>query len=265
MGTIISIMKFVGRIVVLVSVPWLLANIALAVSTSNWVGSGSDFNTATNWDSGVPTDVAGFNSASPTSINLSAGASLNSFTFNSGASAYTINANSQNMSINGAGIVNNSNNTQTFTTTGGQIAFTNSASAGNAVFNASNIGSLDFFNSSSAGSATINLNRGEIQFNQTSSAGTATITVTNSGSVAFTGTSDASNAAIINNSSGQVNLSGATSGTTIGWLSGAGDVVSRRSYLRNLDGGRGRAQSERNDFRCHQRPKGLLQKWAAAF
>src|SRR6266480_6633528 len=63
--------------------------------TSSWIGPDSDFDTATNWSNGVPTDIAEFNTSTPLSLSFSRmnsvfnsndnSTSLNGFHFNQGA------------------------------------------------------------------------------------------------------------------------------------------------------------------------------------
>src|ERR1035437_388481 len=203
------------RIFTLLLVQYLLAGPTLAV-TSNWIGPGSDFNTTGNWDAGIPNDVAGFNSASPTSISLSLNISLNSLTFNPGASAYTLNVQGIGpLILNGAGIVNNSSNIQTIKNLGANIdgtVFHNSATAGNANIIADLGGSVTFTDSSSAGNATITNNQtslfcancfGGTRFNNNSTAGNSTIA--NNSNVAptyFNDTSTGGGATITNNFGG---------------------------------------------------------------
>jgi fibronectin-binding autotransporter adhesin len=83
--------------------------------TSTWTGPGSDFNTPSNWDSGVPNDIAAFNTVSPTSIFESSFTALNGIVFNPGSAAYSITASST-MSVGVSGIQNKSTALQTFTT-----------------------------------------------------------------------------------------------------------------------------------------------------
>src|SRR5262249_51234632 len=153
-----------------------------------------------NWSAGVPTDIAGFNSASPLSISLSSNLALNEFLFNSGAAAYTITVPLLNqITFNGAGIVNNSGNTQTLTNLG-VVNFNNSASAGNVTLN-NNGANIEFNTSSTAGSAMIINNTGFSQFADSATAGTATIinnaTVNTAGRVIFTNIASAQNATIV--------------------------------------------------------------------
>jgi len=219
-------------------------------ATSNWVGPGSDFNTATNWDSGVPNDIAAFGTATPMSISLSTPTSLNGLTFLPGASAYTITVPTSNnppysiiLSIAGTGIVNQSGNTQTIHNTGGTTSFDSSATAGNlqivnvttslfgtttfnqyatagnATITNQNFGLTYFNNNSTAGNATIintgpSSDAGETSFHNQSTAGNAFITNTNYGFTTFVDSSTAGSATIQSDSGGAVNFMDASSAGT---------------------------------------------------
>src|SRR5580692_6146373 len=82
---------------------------------ATWLASPGtgDFNTGANWTPAtVPTGIASFGTSNTTGISTSASTTLGGLTFNAGASAYTFTLGSD-LTFSGAGIVNNSSNTQT--------------------------------------------------------------------------------------------------------------------------------------------------------
>jgi len=125
-----------------------------------------DCNTATNWTpNGVPNgpaDIATFGLSNTTDVSISADTEVNGITFTAaGTNPYTITASARlRLTISGIAIINNSGITQNFIAAAGkngairEIAFTNSASAGN-VNILSDGGSVQFSNRSTASSATI--------------------------------------------------------------------------------------------------------------
>jgi len=204
-----------------------------------------DWNTAANWTPlGVPngpTDTATFALSNTTNISISANTEVNGITFTSAATnPYTITANSGlTLTISGAGITNNSGTTQNFVAGGdatgnGQIAFTNSATAGTGtsftanggIVSGGGVGQIEFFNTSTAGSGTFTSNAGTasgtiggfIQFldNSTAANGTfiangGTVSDSNRGHVDFYNTSTAGNGTFTNNGG---SFSGELGGTT---------------------------------------------------
>lgn len=181
-------------------------------------GSNS-FNQAANWTPAtVPTGTAFFGASNVSSLDTNGSASIGGFTFNAGASAYTV-TNGSVLVFTGAGVINNSGQTQTLANTnylifrnvstagnsvitnehgsGGSssyVQFQNGSTAGNAtVVNNSTVNFLDFSN---AGNATI-VSNDRLAFGDASSAGNATIT--NNGVLAFYGAGTASAATITNN------------------------------------------------------------------
>jgi outer membrane autotransporter protein len=198
--------------------------------TNNW-NSGSNWSTSPSVPVN-PGDTATFNTSTVTSLTLSGNVTVESITFNPGASAFTINTMFGNvLNIQGAGIVNNSGQTQTIINSGvifapgGITEFFNTATAGNTtitnnggVGNSSAPGGLtEFFNTSTAGGATISNNGGAgggifsgpgglTEFFNTSTAGSATITnnggearFSSGGLTEFFNTSTAGSATITNN------------------------------------------------------------------
>jgi len=182
-------------------------------TSSDWIGPGSDFGIASNWDNGVPNDVAVFNSSTPLSVtNVGVGPALNSFTFSPGASAYTLTLTdpASVVQLQGVGIVNNSGTTQTINNSRGSFNFNNTASAENAILlNGEN---MQFHNSSTAGTANIS-NTGNLFFQDGSTASSATITNSSTGILGFSGTASAGNAMITSNAGSITMQNSATGGS----------------------------------------------------
>jgi hypothetical protein len=168
-----------------------LAALPAAAQDATWLanpGSGN-FNDAANWTPAtVPGGTAFFGTSSVTALSFSASATFGGFTFNSGASAYNFN-NTQNININGAGIVINGGSVsidnnfiiffQNSSTAGNAtiinnffMEMLNSSTLGNANFIQSTNGLIQLFDSSSAGSATIT-NHGTLEFWTNATGGTA--------------------------------------------------------------------------------------------
>ncbi len=149
------------------SLTFILPTVAYAIS-SQWdldpiLG---DWNTAASWTpTGAPNgpaDIATFGLSNTTDVSISADTEVNGITFTAAATnPYTVTASpGLTLTISGVGITNNSGTTQNFIAAAGkngalgEIAFTNSASAGNANI-LSEGGSVQFSNRSTASSATI--------------------------------------------------------------------------------------------------------------
>ncbi|MDQ3198954.1 MAG: hypothetical protein M3Q46_07165 [Verrucomicrobiota bacterium] len=137
-------------------------------ATWNLNPASSEWNKAGNWTPATvpnsPDDVATFDVSNVTSLTLS-NAEVDSVVFNSGASAYTIRSttgiNGSELSLKGAGIINNSGIGQNFEVSGspaGRINFYGSATAGEStvfmVEGGKSSPSLTFYDTSSAGSGT---------------------------------------------------------------------------------------------------------------
>jgi hypothetical protein len=77
-----------------------------------WTGPGNEWTTGTNWSSTptVPDNTATFtNNGAPTSVTIAIPAAINTIQFTAAAPTYSFtNFNSGTITINGAGIVNNS-------------------------------------------------------------------------------------------------------------------------------------------------------------
>src|SRR5208282_980772 len=234
---LVSLSLFVATSIPVLAVDavWLLNP-----DTNNW---NSGFNWSTSPSAPVnPGDTATFNTSTVTSLTLSGNVTVESITFRPGASAFTITTNGNVLTIEGAGIVNNSGATQRINDNGaigGEISVTpglteffNTSTAGNAAitnngsaFSGGFGGSTGFFNTSTAGNATITNNGsafsggfGLTEFFNTSTAGNAAITNNGSafsggfgGSTGFFNTSTAGNATITNNGSA---FSGGFGGST---------------------------------------------------
>ncbi len=203
-------------------------------ATWNLNPTNGDWNTAANWTPAtVPngaTDLATFGVSNTTSIGLSAGVRVDSIIFNPGASAYSFTlatgSSDTALNISGAGIVNNSDATQTFnlpreslSAPVGNVVFTGTANAGAMTVYSNGEGrnelepSERFKDSSSADHATfINdgppdgltpYTAGMVTFDDTSTAASATI-INNAGThiggeTLFEGRSTAGNATIVCN------------------------------------------------------------------
>ena len=181
-----------------------------------------DWNTAANWTPAtVPngeSDSASFAVSSKTAISLSAAVEANTIAFETSANSFTVTAPSQILSLSGVGVINNSAVMQNLATgSGGEIDFTNSATAGTGVSlvnsgaatQTSLGGRTKFFDTSSAGAAVITNNAGSgffsdggaTSFADFSSAGDAvffnkTGTSVYSGTMTFAGDATAANASV---------------------------------------------------------------------
>ncbi|OAT21457.1 hypothetical protein M979_0316 [Buttiauxella noackiae ATCC 51607] len=120
---------------------------------------------------------------------------------------------------------NNSATAQTHTVAldDATLNFNDNASAANSILNANNGALIHLGDTASGGAAAINLASGtQLDLGNQSNAGSST--VTNNGLVTFADNAQAENAVLANNAGGVVNLANSTNGTTIGSLSGAGNV-----------------------------------------
>ena len=185
-----------------------------------------DFSNPANWSSGaIPTGTAFFGPSTQTTIGNTLNATLDALVFNAGASAYNLNDSS--FALNGAGIVNNSSNVQTFDATA-LVFFSNSATAGNANVNFVADNFVFFQDSTSAGSANI-VNNSSVTFSQTATGGNATITTANGATTEFHNNSTAGNAQLITNTGGVVDFS-ATSGPLGDNKISAGSIAGDGTY-----------------------------------
>ncbi|TAJ40538.1 MAG: autotransporter domain-containing protein [Reyranella sp.] len=215
---------------------------------ATWLASPAtgDFGSAGNWSpAAVPTGTASFGASNTTTIQVGGGQTLGAFQFNAGGSAYTFEVTSG-LEFTGAGITNNSGQTQTLavTTASGSLMFSNSSTAGNATISVaaasqitfddtstagtatiSNAGTMCFCNDATAGSASItNAGTGTINFFSQTTAGSSTIT-NNGGTINFTADSAGGTARYVGNS-GTLDISGLSgTGMSIGSIEGAGTIL----------------------------------------
>ncbi len=183
-------------------------------ATWNLNPTSGDWNTAANWTPATvpnaPTDIATFATSGVTQLSLSNDISLDSLVFGPGADSFSVTTVAGSLSLYGAGVVNNSGQTQylnamgtppvfkgigfsnsssagtdiTYTvSTGGGMVFEDSATAGNAHFVVS--GTKDattaiyFFGNSTAGNGTFTLEKGSlVNVSLYATAGQATFHVT---------------------------------------------------------------------------------------
>ncbi|KJC50763.1 autotransporter [Bradyrhizobium sp. LTSP857] len=220
------------RSVVRHSLATLLATTALGVVAAHavdgtWTGASSnEWTDGTNWTSNpsVPDGTATFTNTGLNSVTSSGVVDLGSviFTAAPNAQAYTITTNDIFL-VHGAGISNNSTNTQTFTV-GASMIFQNSSTAsGGTKAVTYNVvgGSMTFGDTSTAGTAIIT-NGGDVEFNGSSSAASATIT--NNATLNFNETSSAGSASITNNATGFLSFTSTTSASTAS-ISNAGTLI----------------------------------------
>jgi len=197
----------------------------------------SDWNSGGNWSANtVPTITASFGTSTVTSVSISANSTVNNIVFNPGASAFTLGFAREVdpiLTINGAGITNNSGITQNFVTgnISGNVSgfiFTGTATAGsNTVFtnngaavSGASGGFTEFDGNSTAGSATLIANGGSnggqgggIYFADQSSGGTARVIVNGNGFLDIS------------------NVAAPATGVTVGSIEGGGNVFLGKNNL----------------------------------
>ena len=212
-------------------------------ATGNW-------NTATNWMPNTvpngPGNVATFATSTKTAVSFAADTEVDSIIFNPGASAFTLTtAPFHLLTISGAGLINNSGQTQQFVSAlqedgpidlpqaaFNSVEFKNSSSAGSDIVYTASPGDLVFGaggnfifqDASSAGSAIFNIYgdsradyKGSIEFYNSSTAANATINLYDGAYMPVTVASISQPAtlanAIVNNQGGNITISGgATAG-----------------------------------------------------
>ena len=234
--------------------------IAAHAQSASWLAtpSTSDFNTTTNWSTGVvPTVTATFGTSTITSLTFSQDTGVGTLQFNAAAPSYTFTLVDFQLHVV-TGIDNLSSHPPHFfihTPPGsggfGGLIFEGSATAANAVI--TNEALVDFFGTSTADHATIttvtvngmDFASGGTAFFENSTAGNATLITDHFGATDFLERSKAGNATIITNdggltrffdestggqatfvtnAGGGVDISGlATAGMTAGSIAGAGD------------------------------------------
>jgi autotransporter-associated beta strand protein len=224
---------------------WLGGSVAHA-QNATWVGgNGADPNEwvePANWTPNtIPSGTATFTNTGVTTVANDAGivviGAIN-FTGTPNAQAYTINVYNP-FIINGAGVTNNSSNTQTFnvTTSGatgnsGTLVFQESSSAnlgsGAVTYNVDPSLFIFFENSSTAGAHTTFSNNGIIEFQDNSSAGSAAITNNLGGQIDFFSSATAANANITNASGATITFNNnATAATST--IGNAGTLIFNNS------------------------------------
>src|SRR6266480_6990872 len=200
---------------------FLLGALTLAVATSAHAGSAawsgqlnSNWNIFQNWSPQTvpngPSDAATLGSSFNRAVYLSANTEVNGITFPKPFSPIAVNygvtvSTNLTLTISGTGITNNSGQAQNFVVAASdgtigeaQLFFTNSATAGSAIFsnNAPPVAGVDggvteFLDSSAAGNGTfINNANGEIKFYGDASAGSGTFTSNGGGAGFFGGSID---------------------------------------------------------------------------
>jgi autotransporter-associated beta strand protein len=208
-------MTYIRCIIALLAIG--LGPVSSFAQDATWGGGNApsnDWSNPFNWNpiapSFGPTGIATFTNTvancSPacTNVTNSADVNINTVNFTANALAYTFNLNSNgnNFQLNGAGIVNNSNNTQTFiipVDTG--MFFNNSATV--------------------VGRTTI-INNGAISVNNSANFGSATVITNNGGSVSYASTGSSAQAQVITNLGGVFDMSAAPSGVALGSIAGGG-------------------------------------------
>ena len=177
------------------------ATLATAVHAQDatWLlNPGTSFNTGTHWSTGtVPTGTATFGASNTTSLTFASPTTVGSMLFGAGAPAYSFALSGNSLEFTGAGIVNGSSNAPTFNLDN-SLTFSNSSTAGNARFNVTSSGTLNFFDSSSASRATIDNVGGLLNFDETATAGNAVITNSAGATMCFCNNATAGNATIVN-------------------------------------------------------------------
>ncbi len=222
----------------------LLASTALGVVAAHavdgtWVGgTSSDWIDGTNWSSTppntVPDGTATFTSTGATTVDVNGFASIGGVTFTAvpNAQPYTITTNDIFL-VNGAGVINNSTNTQTFNVGSATFISTmvflnaSTASGGTAPVTYNVVsGAMSFNDTSTAGTALIT-NGGDIEFNGSSNAGTATIT--NNAVMNFNDTTSANGSSITNAATGFLTFNSSASAGTTTTISNDGSLIFNNS------------------------------------
>ena len=191
----------------------------------------NDWNTDSNWTTPatVPTGTAIFDLSNTTAIQFAplSTTAVGTLHFDPGAPDYTFSLLDNTLTINAAGIVNDSANSPTFSvisaiaavpappparpTASAELNFLGASTAGNATIIVNDnvsppereLALLQFFNNSTAGTANVTNNfNGQTEFWDTSTAGNATFTNNAQGITRFSNDSTAGNSTITNNVSG---------------------------------------------------------------
>ena len=204
-----------------------------------WNPSATGSSKNTGWVDG---SVAVFLGSAGGTVTLESDITAAGINFDLGANSFTIATNGNVLTIQGTGIVNNSETTQTIinngattsssngsllfsgTTITGSVTINNSSATVTGTDNSTSGGFTEFLATSNAGSATINNNGGSVEFSggatvflDSSTAGNATInnkagTVVNSNGFTRFETTSTAGSATINNNGGSVDGSGGRTG-----------------------------------------------------
>ncbi|MBF7993701.1 autotransporter-associated beta strand repeat-containing protein [Rahnella laticis] len=164
-------------------------------------------------------------------------------TGNSGATTVAVDVNitgalgkaDSTITVNQQGTVNFNNaataESHQFTLDSGSLKFNDTASAASSVTTATNGAVIGLTGNASGGAGQFTLATGtQMNLSGQSDAGSAQIN--NTGLVTFAGQAQAAGATIANNAGGVVNISDSSGSTTVGSVSGAGDVVLGAALLR---------------------------------
>ncbi|MCS3604148.1 fibronectin-binding autotransporter adhesin [Buttiauxella sp. BIGb0471] len=117
-----------------------------------------------------------------------------------------------------------SGQTHSFAVNNSTLAFNNAAGAGQSTINLTNSGNAEFNGNSQGNNSNVTVDAtSRLALNENADAGSAT--VTNSGQVTFADSAQGAGAVISNLAGGLVDISAALASTSVGSLSGAGNVV----------------------------------------
>jgi len=246
-------MKNLRRLTSLIVVCHCFTNCALSDALEQtWIDkSDSDFNNPSNWTPAppkiylVPTDIATFGSSGSQQVSFEAPTTLNTINFAAGAQAYTLSfaGTGDNLTLNGAGLINQSSNNQMiYQTAGTSIILNNAATITNVTIQGSansgfhfneaasagtaqitNQSTLDFNSNSTAGSASIT-NMGQLFVNNSATLGLAKIVNNSGGTITFTNNESQDQAAITNNAGGIINLTGTSASLRLDNLTNSGTI-----------------------------------------
>lgn len=231
------------RAAAILAAGFVLAGPLAQAQDATWTGASSgDWNDLTNWTPNAPpfgpTGTATFGpTGDPNVFFTQNSTTVGTMQFVAGAQQYSISVCfCQDLVFNGAGVVNNSAQTQLFFNDGA-IMFLGSSSAGSGTaFTNIGGGVIDFSATSTAGSATItNFNFSTVNFRNNSTAGNATIGNTDTAQVTFFNFSTGGTATINNSSSGLVTFTDRSSaaGATINNTDGAATVFDSQATAAN--------------------------------
>ena len=200
----------------------------LSVAGQTWVGTTGIYGAAVNWNPAtVPSGAAAtatFSSTGASAITIIGFHNAGALVFDSTAQAYTFTiTGSATMALEGAGITNNSGQTQTFVLSSGSshMVFNNSATAGDAHLQVS-AGIVFFEDTSSAGTATIDVNGGAIQLSDNAKLANAKVSVTGATAI-LAGSSKGEQAQLTLDGSSVLSVL-TTGATDMGSISGSGTI-----------------------------------------